>query len=170
MIAATSYFSLESASLSRQHAGMATTVVDFECPSCKARCCAHSRRGEMVRCPHCFSFVTVPEPQTPQLKVPAPAQGEAPPLIVFQCTYCPTRIETDPANAGLACICPGCHADLTIPGNAQPIFPRRGHEPAPAGHRLNVAWLVAAALALTALAVGAAVFFLSSNSTSRPYP
>jgi hypothetical protein len=31
-------------------------------------------------------------------------------------------METEPANAGLACICPGCHVSLTIPGNASPIF------------------------------------------------
>jgi len=78
-----------------------------------------------VRCPHCFSFVKVPKEAAPQVKITEPpADPDGPPLIVFACTHCRTRIETDPANAGLACMCPGCHVSLTVPGNAQPIFPR----------------------------------------------
>jgi hypothetical protein len=76
-----------------------------------------------VRCPHCFNFVTVPKAEPSQVKIVEPPTDE-PPLIVFRCAHCQSRMETEPANAGLACICPGCHVSLTIPGNARPIFPR----------------------------------------------
>src|SRR6266496_4475332 len=171
------------------------TVVEFECPACSARCCAETRRGQVVRCPHCFNFVTIPEPKPPQLKVggrrwspddPArrgspdshadndavrnrsPDPGEAgdgeletaPPLIVFMCTHCRTRIETDPANAGLACICPGCHVNLTIPGNAKPIFVHPA--PAPQAHgRGMISERIVAAIVLAILAIGAAIAFVS---------
>lgn len=78
----------------------------------------------MVRCPHCFSFITVPDDDSPQFKIIADEPPAEAPMIIFRCPYCQSRIETDPANAGLACMCPGCHAGLTIPGNARPIFLR----------------------------------------------
>jgi DNA-directed RNA polymerase subunit RPC12/RpoP len=98
------------------------TVVEFACPNCGATCTSDSGRGELVRCPECFSFITVPTEGLPQVKVPPPPPPM--PMIVFRCPHCKSRIETDTANAGLACLCPGCHVELTIPGNAKPIFLR----------------------------------------------
>jgi DNA-directed RNA polymerase subunit RPC12/RpoP len=138
------------------------TVVDFDCPRCSAHC-VHTARGEVVRCPHCFSFVTVPEGEPPQAK----AAVAEPATIVFACTHCKTRIETDQANAGLACLCPGCHVGLTVPGNARPIFLR----PAPTSASLlrrPIFDSVMATLLLAVLAVSALLVIL--GLTSRPAP
>lgn len=165
------------------------TVVDFECPACSARCCAETRRGQVVRCPHCFNFVTIPDPKPPQLKADGrrwspddPARRGAPdpggsldreldtapePLIVFMCTHCQTRIETDPANAGLACICPGCHVNLTIPGNAKPIFPRAPIASRSFGRRL-ISERIMAFIVLAILSLGALIAFLSFAFRDRP--
>jgi DNA-directed RNA polymerase subunit RPC12/RpoP len=165
------------------------TVVDFECPACSARCCAETRRGQVVRCPHCFSFVTIPEPKPPQLKAGGrrwspddPARRGAPdssgmldremdnapePLIVFMCTHCQTRIETDPANAGLACICPGCHVNLTIPGNAKPIFPQVAVAPRSSGRGL-ISERIMTVIVLAVVSLGALIAFLSFALRDRP--
>jgi hypothetical protein len=94
-------------------------------------------RGALVRCPRCGSFVQVPgaqdrqEPQEPQLKM-TEAPDVGPPTIVFTCKHCRSRIETEAANAGLPCICPGCHVDLIIPGTARPILLPQPRPPAAA--------------------------------------
>jgi hypothetical protein len=101
-------------------------------------------RGALVRCPRCGSFVQVPGARNaqssqdnnegehaPQFKVTdVPDLG--PPTIIFSCKHCRSRIETEAANAGLPCICPGCHVDLIIPGTARPILlPQPSNPPAP---------------------------------------
>ncbi len=107
----------------------------------------------MVRCPHCFGFVTVPGDEMPQFKASAPAPASEPAAdsdaaapaepahrepepkpatIVFRCHYCQSRMETDVANAGLPCLCPGCRASLIVPGYAQPIFLPHARRRAPA--------------------------------------
>jgi len=145
------------------------TVVEFECPNCSAGCSAHSRRGEVVRCPHCFSFVTVPQDELPrdesdelpQLKAP-PQEPEPevqrasePATIVFRCQYCQSRIETDVANAGLPCLCPGCRADMIVPGYAQPIFLPNASRRVPEAPRRPrddfIAGMIVAMLALAGL-------------------
>jgi len=147
------------------------TVVEFECPICSTGCSAHSRPGEVVRCPHCFSFVAVPGDELPQLKaakggaefdpVSEPdSESEAesePATIVFRCQYCQSRMETDVANAGLPCLCPGCRASMIVPGYAQPIFlPRASRRepemPRPQPKRDHVATGII--LAMLALLVG----------------
>lgn len=143
------------------------TAVEFECPICSAGCSAQSRPGEVVRCPHCFSFVTVPDDDVPQLKVPArgaglhldsepdsePALDAEPATIVFRCQYCQSRMETDAANAGLPCLCPGCRASLIVPGHAQPIFlPHALRAPEPRRPKRDHV-STAVILALVALAV-----------------
>jgi hypothetical protein len=185
---AVALFFLESSRGRREDAGMAT-VVDFECPACSARCCAETRRGQVVRCPHCFNFVTIPDPKPPQLKADgrrwspddpvrrgAPEHGgildremdNAPePLIVFMCTHCQTRIETDPANAGLACICPGCHVNLTIPGNAKPIFPQVAVASRSSGRGL-ISERIMAVIVLAVVTLGALIAFLSFALRDRP--
>lgn len=115
------------------------TAIDFECPRCSAAC-SHGMRGALVRCPRCGSFVQVPgsgthqQTREPQLKVTeasdaavldksdADARDAGPPTIIFTCKHCRSRIETEAANAGLPCMCPGCHVDLIIPGTARPIL------------------------------------------------
>lgn len=143
------------------------TAVEFECPICSAGCSACSRPGEVVRCPHCFSFVSVPDDELPQLKVPSRDSGlrlesesdsepeQQPATIVFRCQYCQSRMETDVANAGLPCLCPGCHVSMIVPGYAQPIFlPRSSSRvpemPSPKGHQITTG-IILAMLALFVL-------------------
>jgi len=202
------------------------TVVEFQCPACAARCCAEIKRGDVARCPHCFNFVTVPDPK-PQMKVAAPrgnpgrvagngaaldrrshaadsdwgawygqdsqplpsasretvpelyrdaaplpdddrespsSAASGPAMIVFGCTHCQTRIETDPANAGLACICPGCHVNLTIPGNARPIFPQPAALPPLRRGPLSEKVVSTAILLLLAVSVLIALTALAVNN------
>jgi len=132
------------------------TVVEFVCPRCSADCSCHCRPGEMVRCPHCFSFITVPADESPQFKITEDEATPETPTIVFRCAYCQSRIETDTANAGLACLCPGCRAGLTIPGNASPIFlhPKSGRREDEFGQRTGGSMmLVVAALAIALIAI-----------------
>ena len=129
------------------------TALEFACPRCLAGCSCHARAGEVVRCPHCYSIITVPDDGPPQLKVAMDEPAPELPTIVFRCPYCQSRIETDPANAGLACLCPGCHAGLTIPGNAQPIFLHPAADRARQMHGTHVERIHAAVIvALVALA------------------
>jgi hypothetical protein len=123
------------------------TAIDFECPRCSAAC-SHSMRGALVRCPRCVSFVQVPgarnaqssqdteQEHEPQIKVTDVSDlgvsDLGPPTIIFSCKHCRSRIETEAANAGLPCICPGCHVDLIIPGTARPILlPQPSTAPVP---------------------------------------
>jgi hypothetical protein len=151
-------FSLKEAGF-RAKIGAMATVVEFACPRCSAGCTCHARPGEMVRCPHCYSFITVPVDESPQFKITEDESAPETPTIVFRCPYCQSRIETDPANAGLACLCPGCHAGLTIPGNASPIFlhpsaNRSADEFGPRVERISASvMLVVAALAVALIAL-----------------
>jgi hypothetical protein len=62
------------------------------------------------------SAITAPEMDA------LPSSPVTPACIAFSCKQCGSRIETEAANAGLPCMCPGCHVDLIIPGAARPIF------------------------------------------------
>ena len=125
-------------------------------------------RGALVRCPRCGSFVQVPgaqnhqKPQEPQLKV-TEAPDAGPPTIIFACKHCRSRIETEAANAGLPCMCPGCHVDLIIPGTARPILLPQTTSPAPVPPLLDRVML---AILLGTLGLGA-LLLLSTTLAGR---